>query len=216
MTIFTKLAAAMHGGYTPACLGAAGLLGLGVIGYAFGPVAVYSESTQAAMEAEETFDLPREKAAVVSTFKKLLASSHAVIDVRTGAHGGQEIVLWMSDTRDPGVVNEDETLLITFAPLLRAVIAMTVPTPTDAPPAMQTSLLFSDTLASQWRSRTDVKQNVIATDVTELRMKRISQSNGESSIEVRLTFAGNRADDDPERRAQAMFVVTLPAIARSR
>ena len=100
--------------------------------------------------------------------------------------------------------------------LLRAAIAMTVPTPSGASPEMVPQSLFSDTLTADWRRRPDVKQSVVATDVTTLRMKRISESEGEAAIEVSLTFAGNRADDDPERRANAMFVVTLPAIARSR
>jgi len=126
------------------------------------------------------------------------------------------LVLWIEDHRDIGIVNEDEVLVVSYAPLLHAVTGLTRPPVDTAAPAMATSALFSDTLSADWRQSPGVQQSILATNVTEMRMKSVGRSNGEMTVRVSLTFGAGESDDDPKHRAEAMFAVTLPAVARSR
>lgn len=153
---------------------------------------------------------------VVEALKRLLEKTHAIIDVREDEDGSAQMVLWIEDHRDIGIVNEDEVLIVTYAPLLHAVTGLLRPPVDTVAPAMLTSALFSDTLNTDWRRSPGVAQNILATNVTAMRMKSVGRSDGGLTVRVSLTFGNSGSDDDPEHRAEAMFAITLPAVARSR
>ncbi len=196
---------------------AGGLVGFVVVGAVVVPSR--GVALTASYEDESTLttsQLTDDQNGFVEALKRLIESAHAIIDVAEDDAGSARLVLWIEDHRDIGIVNEDEVLVVSYAPLLHAVTGLTRPPVDTAAPAMATSALFSDTLSADWRQSPGVQQSILATNVTEMRMKSVGRSNGEMTVRVSLTFGAGESDDDPKHRAEAMFAVTLPAVARSR
>lgn len=163
-----------------------------------------------------TPELTDDQTKLVDALKRIIERSYAIIRVSENESESAQMVLWTTDRRDIGSVNEDEVLIVTYAPLLHAALGLSHP-PVDAvAPAMTTAALFSDTLSVDWRRSPGVQQSILATDVTAMRMESVRRSDAGLTVRVGLTFSGRESDDDPEHRAEAMFVVTLPAVARSR
>ncbi len=123
-----------------------------------------------------------------------------------------ELRLWIEDTRDPGVVNEDELLILTHSALLNAVLALTVSPGKEARRGMRSIELFSDDLAGRWRARSDVNQAVTATDVTAMLIEPIGRNDDGVALRVRLTFARPGSDLDNGSRRDAEFVVRVREI----
>lgn len=190
-----------------------GAVGLVTLGLAIRPPIALSGSTAI---VAATDGLSAERSDMVREFKRLIASTHAVINARTPDDGSVNLVLWMNDTRDQGVVNEDEVLLVTYTPLLRVITALTAPPQDSKSPEVDTSMLFSDTLSADWRRRSDIQQSVIATDVTGVAIEPIAQDPDEVTLRIRLTFSNHHPDEKKEHRAHTMFVITKPAVVHQR
>lgn len=213
-------ASARHGLATTLTLGGfvTGLLAIGVF---IRPAGVLSMSPNE-KESGSTISgsLSDAKIEVLRELKHLLESVHALIDARTGPGGSSELVLWMEDRRDPGTVNEDEVLIVTAPPLLHAVIGLTAPALEEPSPRVPMRSLFSDSLSADWRRRSSVRQSVLATDVTAMRVESVRRVAGEVTLRVNLTFESGSADETAtqgaagvpgigERHVDAMFVIRI-------
>ncbi|RMH24216.1 MAG: hypothetical protein D6693_10225 [Planctomycetota bacterium] len=185
--------------------------GLGLVGLSVLPSEALSIT---ASSAEVSSFLSDEHAETLAGLRGVFESAHALIDARPAAEGGSsDVLLWIDDEHDRGVVNEDELLILTRVPVLEAVVALTAPISGDAAP-MPTRALFSDDLPARWRARPGTRRAVIATDVTAMQVDRLGAGGAEASVRVRLTFRLPAADHSPERTADAAFVVRLPAVSR--
>lgn len=191
------------------------VVGLTLLGLVVKPATVLSITDKTDPDIEEFVSLSEARTSLVHALKRMIAASHAIIDVRD-ASAGAELVLWIDDKVDPGVVNENEILIISHAPLLQAAIALTRPPETGGEHAVDSKALFSDTLSTTWRKRPDVSQSIVTTDVTAMRVESIRRPDGNAALTVRLTFAPDNSDTNATSRSEAMFVVTLPAVSRSR
>ncbi len=190
-------------------------VGLTALGFVVRPNTVLSMDATDDDDQTNFASLSEERARIVDALKRLIQSSHAVIDVRE-VSGATELLLWTGDQRNRGVVNDSEVLIISHAPLLEAVIAMRAIVETDDAMPLPSAALFSDTFALDWRRRPDVEQTVVTTNVTAMRITSVRRDDGTAALSVALTFAPDNPEEIEASHVEAMFVVTLPAVSRSR
>lgn len=198
-------------------IGVGAVGGLGLVGIAISPTRVLSLSRPIDAGADVSAgDLTEAQRATADGLRTLIESAHALIDGRNTSAGSGELRLWIDDSRDHGVVNEDELLILTRAPLLHAVLALTR-APTDAPaPAVTSEDLFSDDLAARWRAQSAVDRAVVATDVTAMQVEQVGRTTDHVTLSVRLTFAAPESDLSNVRPVESVFIVSLPAVFRVR
>ena len=198
-----------------AVIGAGVVGGLGLLGLAIAPPDALSLSRQAAHAGDDIpRDLPEADIRTIAGFRALFESAHGLIDARPAPGGGStDALLWIDDAHDRGVVNEDELLILTYAPVLESILALTRAPGGDAAP-MPTEALFSDDLAARWRARSDVDRAVVATDVTAVQIEPIGRAGGVATLRIRLTFRASVPDQTMGQPTEAVFVVRLPAVSK--
>jgi hypothetical protein len=110
------------------------------------------------------------RAAVVSALSQLISDSHRVLAVhQRGASPYVELVLWLTDHREPGTLNADELVLLCHSQVLQ-----TITTYTDATCGGSGAIDLSDAatrgFCDRWRSDPAVQSRVLAGGISDLQV----------------------------------------------
>lgn len=190
-------------------------VGVGTAGLVFTPPS--ASATDSDQNASADNELSPHRRKVVQGLRGIIESSKAVIDARPAPGStSSDLVLWTEDAADPGAVNQNEVLILTHSDVLEAIVALSKPTENKAAPALPTEAMFDPHLAKRWRSTPNVRTNVLATNVKTMRIEPGDDLSDESSLSIRLTWAGGSTDESQGRPSETMFSVVTPRVRRAR
>jgi hypothetical protein len=159
--LFHRGAALTSTGIVLAVLGAAAV-GLVIIRpqFAFGP-------SQAAATAPAISSAQR---ALLLRVEELLRTSKAVLAVHPrGSDPFEEMVIWLDDTENPGVLDRRELALLSHSRIMRTLTLFMTAASVKAGSAIEPEAASRQGFCNLWRSEPGVVGVVIATDIADLR-----------------------------------------------
>jgi len=168
-------------------------------------------------EATDLADLPADRRRVVDGLRRVIESSHALLDIGGPGDDPARILLWGHDDHQPGHVNRNEAMALVHSRLLGTIYAIHAPAAEGEPaPPVPTAVLFSPDVVGWLRSAPGSESRVVATNVQAMRISRLGANAEGERLRVRLTWAAPGTDQAAEGGVGTAFTVTLPAVHRSR
>lgn len=140
---------------------------------------------------------------VIEGMARLMGGSQAVLAVHPrGNSPFVEVVLWLEDSTNPGVVDRHELVVVGHSRVLRTLTAYQM---VSAGEAQQTCWLPEDaalqtrTFCDQWRADGSVRPRVIGTGISDMLVERIGESGiNQARYAITLTWAEDSADGPDE------------------
>lgn len=155
---------------------------------------------------------------MIELLGSLISRSREVLAVHQRGPGPYlEIVLWLDDADNPGLIDPDEVAVITHSEVLRTISYFALPGPEEeAEPeeglCWDTSASDIRTLAfcAAWRSRPDVRQRVLGTGIAAMDVQRLPpQEGGRTLLCISLTWTSDLADG-PDEASVLLDVLMRP------
>ena len=158
---------------------------------------------------------------MIELLGSLISRSREVLAVhQRGAGPYLEIVLWLDDADNPGLVDPAEVAVITHSEVLRTISYFALPGPDEkAEEAGPEEAVCWDAAASDirdpafcaaWRSRADVRQRVLGTGIAAMDVQRLPpQEGGRTLLSISLTWASDLADG-PDEASVLLDVLVRP------
>lgn len=143
---------------------------------------------------------------VTETLERVIGGSHALLAVHPrGRTAFLEIVLWLEDGKNPGLVDATEVLVLSYSPVLQSLTAHAFDAEGEAAveagppgpwlPAAAARASFCDA----WRADRRGRRMVIESSLSDMRVERIAREDGGADLlEITLTWSANSSDAQDE------------------
>jgi len=140
---------------------------------------------------------------VLDGLARLIAGSQGVIALhQRGDSPFVEVVLWLEDTSNPGLVDRHELIVVGHSRVLRTVtVYQTARHGGAAETAWESDSmsLRSRAFCDQWRADPAIRPRVIGTGISDMRVERIDESSaGGARYSITLTWAEDSVDGSDE------------------
>jgi hypothetical protein len=136
--------------------------------------------------------------AVLEALAALVGNSECLLAVhQRGPTPFVELVLWMGDRRNPGVVDADEIAVLSHSRLMRSITFYGLTADRRGPvEALPVDVGFNDSrFCDVWRSRSDVVPRVVAVGVSDMHVEtRKTHSTMGPALSISLTWTGDLPD----------------------
>jgi hypothetical protein len=186
-------------------------IGAGLAMAALGAAAVvFSPQFLHAADADDTLALDRageavareaDHQAVIDALAGVLERAAGVISINErGPTPYVEVVLWLTDSANPGRVDRGEIAVLSHSEVLRMVTLYTLSTSVpveeaEAPVTDERHRVGTPAFCDDWRSSRDVETRVIATHVTGMDVAWAAPPvDGPRALRIALTWPGNPTD----------------------
>ena len=198
---------------------------VGGLSVAIVPRAIEGASWGAGAETVEVAPRDESARAVYERVRMLFQSSVGIVGCWDRGEGGVEVALWQRDVRDPGIVNSDEVVLLSFSRVLGGLVAYVEGTGAPvvegvtieggAGPARGVALERGDVLGrgfgAWWRARPGIERHVIAGGLADMRVAPRGEAGGLETLSVELVWGRSSADDGVEKGAFEVALRRLDA-----
>jgi hypothetical protein len=140
---------------------------------------------------------------VLEGLGRLVSGSQGMIAVHErGPSPFVEVVLWLNDTSNPGVIDRDELVVVGHSRVLRTLTVYQTARQGGATPSTWTpdaAELRQRGFCDQWRTDPAVRPRVIGTGISDMRIERIEQSGEQRArYAITLTWAADSVDGADE------------------
>jgi hypothetical protein len=185
--------------------------GLALTAFVFSPGTIFGsedERTDAIVARDP------EHRAVVEGLTALLGRSHEIVAVRDRTVSPLlEVVVWLDDAHNPGIVDVDEVALLCHSETLQTIALHMLeedddedqgeePPDTAAPAPLSRSDIEDTRFGAAWRSRRDVSRRVVAAGVSDLAVETVVDIEaGRQMLRISFTWAPETTDGADEATA---------------
>ena len=106
----------------------------------------------------------------------------------------EELLLWMDDEKEPGLVNHDELALVRYSAVSQVITFIGCASPRPPGPALLPSMIDDRTFWIEWASKPGTRTRVIARSISDLRFTVMSTTNQRIRLQIALTWTSESAD----------------------
>lgn len=153
---------------------------------------------------------------VIEGLSRLLSGAQGVVALHErGNSPFVELVLWLEDSTNPGVIDRHELVVIGHSRVLRTVTVYQTARYAGSPNVSwqpDEPALRQRTFCDQWRADAAVRPRVIGTGISDMRFERIDESSAEHArYAITLTWTEDSVDGADE----ATLIVDATVLPRS-